>query len=288
MPRAVCGRCLRPAPVGCFCADLPASAVETQGALLVLQHPHEAKRKLSTTQVLPLCLAKCKVVKTRALGKGVLDDACENVYLLYPAPGAETLEEPEEEEEEEEEDGSDGGADTRVAPPDATSPPRDAREADGGGGGGGGGANKRKAASADDTLSAPGDALELDRAPPRYVLVVIDGTWAEAREMYGRIAPEMPPQTTVVSLADNPRTALAHNLRVEPDSKCTLTALAAARAVAALETRYGSSSGRHARSAVVRAVERILSIQRGFDPAMQGGIVKHAGGKRQRVGGGGK
>lgn len=45
-PRAICPRCERPTPSTCFCSALPDHPIELQRShCLVLQHPHELRRK---------------------------------------------------------------------------------------------------------------------------------------------------------------------------------------------------------------------------------------------------
>ena len=122
-------------------------------------------------------------------------------------------------------------------------------------------------------------------ARPTHLLVAFDGTWKEAREMHAKSLQALPSHAITVKLNENKKVEDAHNLRVEPDESCTLTALAAARAVAALEAEYGGDATK-VRTATQRVVNHIIGIQRMFDPAMQPHITKHlGGGKRQRVGG---
>ena len=62
--RAICGRCARPATV-CLCAACPPAPLETQGFVIVVQHPLEARRRLATAPLLPLLLRRCAVARHR-------------------------------------------------------------------------------------------------------------------------------------------------------------------------------------------------------------------------------
>jgi hypothetical protein len=64
--RQLCTTCGRPCRV-CLCSSLPASPLRLEGLLLVLQHPHEAKRRLATVPVLQKCLGLCAVIRDRRL-----------------------------------------------------------------------------------------------------------------------------------------------------------------------------------------------------------------------------
>lgn len=65
--RAVCARCARPAAV-CLCAALPPAPIATAGAVIVLQHPNEAKRRLATVALLRCCLARFLLLRGRQVG----------------------------------------------------------------------------------------------------------------------------------------------------------------------------------------------------------------------------
>lgn len=60
-PRSLCERCSRP-PILCICESLPDKLVSTSTHVLVLQHPREFRRKtLSTVPLMPLVLENCTI-----------------------------------------------------------------------------------------------------------------------------------------------------------------------------------------------------------------------------------
>ena len=249
-PRKMCAKCLRPTPTGCFCASTPAQPINTRGALVIIRHPHEYKRPLSTSNVMTFCMHRCALVKARAVKDQVAERIANasNVYVLYPTNNARILDEPDDETEHEQ--------DEQPKEQGATPLPQSSLR------------------DVDSVLSGAA-----------FVLVAFDGTWKEAREMHAKSLQALPSHAITVKLNENKKVEDAHNLRVEPDESCTLTALAAARAVAALEAEYGGDATK-VRTATQRVVNHIIGIQRMFDPAMQPHITKHlGGGKRQRVGG---
>ncbi|KAL1520101.1 hypothetical protein AB1Y20_023574 [Prymnesium parvum] len=97
MAREVCGHCRRPRRV-CLCEFLPATPVLLRTPVLLLQHPHEARRRLQTAALLELCLDShsLAVVRGRSLGCLIRSGAwAERVVgeartplLLFPRVGA--------------------------------------------------------------------------------------------------------------------------------------------------------------------------------------------------------
>mmetsp|Transcript_8122 Transcript_8122/g.12148 ORF Transcript_8122/g.12148 Transcript_8122/m.12148 type:complete len:428 (-) Transcript_8122:510-1793(-) len=109
--RAICSKCTRPTPAACICAALPPSLLTFQNCrVLILQHPHELKRKNRSIPLIQLCCASGKdeesgdfnmeVVVKKRLGKDVptyimkmLKSEEEDVVLLYPGKDAVSLKE---------------------------------------------------------------------------------------------------------------------------------------------------------------------------------------------------
>jgi DTW domain-containing protein YfiP len=92
--RPICGTCHRPTPKACICSGLPVSRISLQSChILVLQHPHEKRRKNCSLPLLQLCLAddSMTVVVSRRLGDQVdpkamaLLEQHANVLLIFPA-----------------------------------------------------------------------------------------------------------------------------------------------------------------------------------------------------------
>ncbi|KAK3261160.1 hypothetical protein CYMTET_29921 [Cymbomonas tetramitiformis] len=63
--RSICVRCSRPSGNSCLCPAFPAAPVSTRGGVIILQHPKEAKRRLSTVPIIQNVLDKIWVIKGR-------------------------------------------------------------------------------------------------------------------------------------------------------------------------------------------------------------------------------
>jgi len=88
-PRAVCGRCRRPASV-CYCHALP--RLDTATRVVILQHPRERDMPIGTARMASLCLPRAELrVGVRWTGEllaGAIGDPARPPILLYPGPGA--------------------------------------------------------------------------------------------------------------------------------------------------------------------------------------------------------
>ena len=334
--RVRCETCGRPS-VACPCAHLPAEPAQTRGALIVLTHPNERKRALATGWILPECFRRCAVVTKReppreltkmfadedeTSDEGVAsDDSSANirvsspspsdsegpvvpndvpVYVLYPASNAQDLDE------------VDPVADREALRSEAErskkkkrsirlSPPR--RE---------GTFAARKTPPSRAAVRELANARDALRGAA-YVLIALDSTWRQAREMAAAAMPALPRKTKLVKLpatkADAPglrRVFRVHDddeekspstvLRVEPELGCMLTAEACARAVEKLERRFFHASGTppgdsssseppSPASAAVATIRAMARVQSAHDPAMRAGATKAdaAGKRRQRI-----
>ena len=219
--RARCETCGRPS-VACPCAHLPAEPAHTRGALIVLTHPNERKRALATGWILPECFRRCAVVTKREPPRELLrmfadEDEDEGVgdiqtdssagrassasssdaegpvvprdvpvYVLYPASNAEDVDRVDpvadrealsrrwgRESEARRETRSSAPASSRVAARSKTLCSKALREF----------------ASARDALRGAA-----------YVLIALDSTWRQAREMAAAAMPALPPRTKLVKL----------------------------------------------------------------------------------------
>ncbi|KAG7033522.1 DTW domain-containing protein 2, partial [Cucurbita argyrosperma subsp. argyrosperma] len=86
--RSICPNCTRPQPV-CLCKFLPSPPIATKTQIIILQHPHEAQHKLSTTPILTKCLLNATTIVNRRLKPGLsdlLDRSPTAVYLFPPTP----------------------------------------------------------------------------------------------------------------------------------------------------------------------------------------------------------
>jgi DTW domain-containing protein YfiP len=91
--RLLCDTCDRPTPKACICQGLPASRIRLRTChILVLQHPHEKRRKNCSLPLVQLCLApeSITVVVSRRLGDQVDPKAMallqqhSRVLLIFP------------------------------------------------------------------------------------------------------------------------------------------------------------------------------------------------------------
>nr|XP_023920450.1 DTW domain-containing protein 2-like [Quercus suber]POF00273.1 dtw domain-containing protein 2 [Quercus suber] len=88
--RPICSKCSRPNRV-CLCETLPAQPIPTKTHIVIIQHPHEARHKLSTVPLLTKCLLNSTTVVTRRLRRGLsplLDQSPPAVYLFPPTPSS--------------------------------------------------------------------------------------------------------------------------------------------------------------------------------------------------------
>lgn len=99
MKRSICSKCVKPTNA-CLCASLPLLPIELKRCrVVVLQHPHEQRRKNRSLPLVELCLRKedLHVVVARRLGEEVdprvTKMISENAILLFPSKDATTLKE---------------------------------------------------------------------------------------------------------------------------------------------------------------------------------------------------
>ena len=97
--RVICQRCDRPTPSACICAALPKQRIQLKRChCLVLQHPHEARRKNRSLPIVELCLDanSITVVKGKRFGsqsgQAVLERLSGSTnrpaWLVYPTKDA--------------------------------------------------------------------------------------------------------------------------------------------------------------------------------------------------------
>ena len=102
--RVICHHCTRPKEGGCICSALPKDAVALKRChCLVLQHPHECKRKTRSLPFLELCLSNesMTIAVARDIGRTVeesnflrkLHDSDTCLWLIYPSDDAISLQE---------------------------------------------------------------------------------------------------------------------------------------------------------------------------------------------------
>ncbi|CAB9519508.1 DTW domain-containing protein 2 [Seminavis robusta] len=92
--RPICPRCHRPTPRACICEGLPSSLILLNKChVLVLQHPHEKRRKNCSLPLLQLCLhsSSMTVIVARRFGDqcpptamALLQQQAKKVLLIFP------------------------------------------------------------------------------------------------------------------------------------------------------------------------------------------------------------
>lgn len=238
--RALCARCGRPSPLCCLCAALPPAPLELPGLVVVLQHPFEQRRSLATVPLLQLCLSERSlgVVRSRKPAPLLpLLRAC----AAFAVPLLFLYPSPESEEL--------AVPPPRVPPAGHASPQHD--------------------------VDLP--SLEARAAAAPWVLLCVDGTWSQAREMAARlrcvrhdtawsqlghvrlsctsVRPHFPspaspaleeccPGARLVRLPSPAVAASALLVRSEPAAGCVSTAEAVALALSVLAGSVAGSNGR--------------------------------------------
>ena len=94
--RRNCSRCDRPHPSACICAGLPERAIQlTRSRCVILQHPHESRRKNRSLPIVELSIQReqVKVIIGRRFGFSVDSKLCDfvntgPVWLIFPGSGA--------------------------------------------------------------------------------------------------------------------------------------------------------------------------------------------------------
>lgn len=277
--RPACPACGRPARV-CLCASLPPTPHALAGRLLLLQHPHEAGRRKATAPLLPRCVAPVTVLVGRTFepGDGAGAGGRANPKACPPALVAALA------------DAAAGRVPLFVlwpASPDAVD------------------LEDLVAARTTGSTSAAGTDAPSPSSLPAYTLLALDGTWRQAREMWGAATAGAAegggwlggaPGVTVVRVGAR-HSAEAGALFVEPDGDgaggggeeggcagggvCVSTAEAVAAGLATLEP-----PGAPGPPAISRAVAAMAAMAARFDPAVAArlGLVARWG----RRGGGGE
>ena len=197
-PRSTCHRCKRPLPGQCVCAALPQTPLVTDTRVLVLQHPAEAKKRIATVPLLPLCLERVSIVKGNRFNADLapIEQAVRAGFsplLLFPGPGAICL-------------------DQMPAPP---------------------------------------------VTGQKTLLVLIDGTWTQARHMM-RHSPSLSAACTH-AMFEAPAASVFDALRREPEKHCMSTAEACARALRLLEP--GNPQAQAAARYVETSLEAVVKAQ---------------------------
>ena len=210
-PRKLCSHCSRPLQQ-CICPALPDKPISVTTKVLVLQHPAEAKRRIATVPLIPLCLQHVEVLRGICFDSMLepLSRALEDGYrpiVLFPHDGAIAIDRP--------------GAIDRW--------------------------------HSDSTAQCSSDGM-----PKKILMVLLDGTWTQARHMM-RHSPRLVEACTPVCF-EQPYASAFNALRREPEANCMSTVEACARALRLVEpTTKGLAAAAHMETSLLRMVERQLA-----------------------------
>ncbi|XP_061426742.1 tRNA-uridine aminocarboxypropyltransferase 2 isoform X2 [Lethenteron reissneri] len=230
--RATCSRCGRPQKV-CLCPFLPAHPLEVSTRLYIVQHPAEESRVLRTVPLLAACLSAhaCTVLVGRRFPEDRFPELAQvcrspNTLVLYPGPGAVDLYDL-------------VGASSSTC---ASAAPESSAILLGAGDDSPAAAAKPGWAEALAPCGAvdPTPLADASRVPtpasvngavPLFTLVLIDGTWRQAKDMFERNRLlHIPRRVELRESRDS-----QYVIRSQPRGSCLSTLECAAFALAALE-----------------------------------------------------
>ena len=243
--RVLCRRCARPSAT-CVCAALPPSPIALTTRVLVLQHPREAKKPIGSVRLLPLCLKHVHIVEAavpwlrgseplhapsqldwlqRCMREGY------EPLLLFPSEGAIALDERH-------------GRTQRDAPADESGAPSNDDLGDW----------RRRPSGWSGRTGRRQEPREAEEPKKKVLLVMIDGTWSQARHLL-RHSPTMAAACTHVKF-EAEREAIIGALRREPERHCTSTLEACARMLRVVEpTAEAEAAAAHMEAALSVMVE---------------------------------
>ena len=229
-PRVTCQRCGRPEGRFCICASLPPAPLRLSTRLLVLQHPAEAKKTIASVPLIPLCVDQVRILKGQCFTSEIdfLQESISEGYeplLLFPGPGATAL---------------DVSTAECIANED--------------GGGAEGLEQQRRAPEQQRRASQSIVASERKK-----LLVLIDGTWTQARHMH-RWSPSLAAACKQV-MFESDAASIIDALRREPEKHCTSTLEAFARALRLVEpTERAEQAASYMEGALSAVVQKQLSM----------------------------
>jgi DTW domain-containing protein YfiP len=251
--RVLCVRCARPVAT-CVCGALPKAPIALTTRVLVLQHPREAKKAVGSVRLLPLCLEHVQIVEAAVPWKRGseplhapsqlewLQRSIREGYeplLLFPSNGAIALDERRE--------GDIEGHAQRHAQADERrrdAPLNAAR----------GGANDAGVWTGLGHSGRREQQQQQQQQQPekKALLVMIDGTWSQARHLL-RHSPTMAAACTHVKF-EAEREAIIGALRREPERHCTSTLEACARMLRVVEPTPQAEAAAAHMEATLRAM----------------------------------
>jgi DTW domain-containing protein YfiP len=231
--RSLCAGCQRP-PVLCVCEALPSERIITSTHVLILQHPNEYRKKtFSTVPLIPLVLEKCQIRVGYEFEPEKLEIFMETIkkgqkpLLLFPGPDALSLDAP-------------PGSSSSEAHQDSTSTDQTIFLYRGNGSFNTE-ANESFNTEENGSFNTEGNGSfntegngSFNTKDENQLLILIDGTWAEARRMVNR-SPLLLEKCQQVQFTSNSKTSIYDAVRKEPEKHCLSTLEACAEALLLLE-----------------------------------------------------
>jgi len=241
-PREVCDGCNRP-PIQCLCEHLPSQKISLNTHTLVLQHPVEFRRKnISTTPLIKLVLEHVQVLVGRSFDRqldSILQAAMDESripLLLFPGSDAITLED------------SDAIEKIELLHQDTLR-------------NGNANANANAKELEEGILPASKDGnINVDDDGRKYLLVIVDGTWTQAKRMvrYSPILMDKCQQVQFTSTDASTR-SIYDSIRKQPDSHCLSSLESCALTLKLLEPENGDV--KEATSYLHSALKALVCIQ---------------------------
>ena len=195
--RDYCSGCYRP-PTQCLCDHLPSEKIELETDVLVLQHPVEFRRKtISTVPLLKLVLEQCRVLVGRSFDADlelIINEACVEGRIPLLLFPGPTA--------------------TVLEDCDAMEQLQ---------------SNANARFGSDRSNNA-----EAEHATTKYLLIIVDGTWTQAKRMV-RNSPVLMQKCSPIQFTGTDDVSIYDSIRKQPETHCLSTLESCVRTLQLLE-----------------------------------------------------
>mmetsp|Transcript_16472 Transcript_16472/g.25708 ORF Transcript_16472/g.25708 Transcript_16472/m.25708 type:complete len:492 (-) Transcript_16472:2168-3643(-) len=249
--REMCRKCRRPSTV-CLCSGLPNERISTATQILILQHPKEFRRRktISTVPLIPLVLRNVSICVDYNFNKpediSLIRDALDRgrkPLLLFPGPDSISLDQEQS-----------TCIDTLLTCGSAETSHLDIDTVDGTGN--------------------PSDPGQMEATAPSRLLILLDGTWAQARKM-AKESPELLACSQKVQFSAKGN-SIYDQIRKEPEDHCLSTLECCAKVLTLLEpsSSNATKAALHLENALTSLVEQqkqlsLNPVDRHFDVSVR-------------------